>query len=204
MYIPSAFRNADPDELANFIDRHSFATLITHDATGCVASHLPMLLQRRDRSVGRLVAHMARANPQWKQFATENDVLAIFHGPHCYISPTWYTIQPSVPTWNYAAVHVYGRARLLHDENEIRDTLAQLVAKYEAQQPEPWSGELPDDYRERLIRSIVAFEIEVTRIEGQFKLSQNRSEADTTSIRSALAQHPQENERSIARMMNPS
>lgn len=201
MYIPSAFRNDDAEQLADFIDRHGFATLVTHHAGETVASHLPMLLQRDGSDRGQLIGHLARANPQWHHFESPQEVLTIFHGPHCYVSPTWYTVEPAVPTWNYAVVHVYGRAKILHDERTIRDALDRLVAKYESHQPRPWSGELPEEYRNQLTRAIVAFQIEITRIEGKFKLSQNRSEADRASVFSVLSQHERENERQIGKLM---
>lgn len=182
MFIPASFRIDDRDTLLDFIERYGFATLVSTDASGVpFATHVPLLL---DRSADLLLGHVARANPQWELFAGRES-LAIFHGPHAYISPTWYTVAPAVPTWNYAAVHVYGTPRVISAER-TGDVVDRLVRKYEDHRPNPWTGDIPDDYRRRLLTGIVGFEMPLTRIEGKFKLGQNRSAEDRAATVAGL------------------
>jgi transcriptional regulator len=201
MYIPSHFRVDDPARLAEFIQRHSFATLITSDAGAPFASHLPILLHRDDGPHGTLISHMARANPQWEHFASGGEALAIFHGPHTYISPSWYATGPAVPTWNYAAVHAYGTPAIIDDHDRIVALLRELVTTYERSFERPWPGELPEDYRDKLIRGIVAFEIPITRLEGKFKLNQNRPAEDMQGVIEHLAHSSDPDDGAVAAMM---
>ena len=128
MYVPASFAVSDEKTLESFIERYDFATLITGSATGLVASHIPLMLRR---SVGNafLIGHVARANSQWEHFDGNTEALAIFHGPHAYVSPTWYTTSPAVPTWNYAAVHVYGKPRAREEGDFTAAALRDLVAR---------------------------------------------------------------------------
>jgi transcriptional regulator len=136
-------------------------------------SHVPLLVDL-DGAMLRLRGHVARASPHWQALETARDVAAIFHGPHAYVSPTWYETHPSVPTWNYAVVHAHGSARLT-DEAELHEIVMELSAKYEAGNTPPWKmSELPAAYVSSMLGMIVGFEIEVARVEGKFKLSQNR------------------------------
>ncbi len=164
---------------------------MSNDAGVPFASHIPLRYvtqaseaaeQSNGELRGVLQGHVARANPQWRHFREDQELLAIFHGPHHYISPTWYVHSPAVPTWNYAAVHVYGRPRIVDDAAAIRGLLQELVRTYEQKQESPWNGEIPDDYRDRMISAIVAFEIEITRVEAKFKLGQNREADDVSSV----------------------
>ena len=125
-----------------------------------------------------LRAHMAHANPQWRTFSPDREVLVIFHGPHHYVSPAWYASHPSVPTWNYAVVHALGRPTLIEDRERLTALLRELVTRHEAASPEPWKMALPPDYQDKMLSAIVGFEIEITRLEGKFKLSQNRPSED--------------------------
>lgn len=200
MYIPPSFRVEDAPKLAALIQRHSFATLITHDGGAPCASHLPMLYRPEAGTHGTLISHMARANSQWEHFASGSEVLAIFHGPHCYISPSWYQTTLAVPTWNYAAVHAYGVPKLIVEHDQVGSVLRETVATYEASFEEPWPGVLPDDFRDKLVRSIVAFEIPVARLEGKFKLSQNRP-ADIQGVFDALSRSNDPASLAVARMM---
>ncbi len=182
MFIPSSFRIDDRDTLLAFIERYGFATLVSTDPNGVpFATHVPLLL---DRSSDLLLGHIARANPQWEMFAGRES-LAIFHGPHAYLSPTWYATAPAVPTWNYAAVHVYGIPRVI-DADRTADVVDRLVTKYESHRPNPWTGDMPDDYRQRMLGGIVGFEMPLTRIEGKFKLGQNRSTKDRAGTLAGL------------------
>lgn len=197
MYIPSAFRVEDPAKLAAFIRQYSFATLITQDAGVPVATHVPMLYDPHRGEHGTLISHMARANPQWQHFASGAEILAIFHGPHSYISPSWYETSPAVPTWNYAAVHAYGVPTLITDHDRVVSLLADTIAEYETI---PGSADIPHDMRDKLIHALVAFEIPVTRIQGKFKLGQNRSAADIAGVISALSRSTDSGDQSLARL----
>lgn len=200
MYSPDAFKMEDKDVLFAFMEQHSFATIVSHDDEAPVATHVPVLL-RRDK--GTLVSHIARANPQWKHFAQGKEVLVIFTGPHAYISPAWYASQPAVPTWNYTAVHVYGKPRIVSDQEEFAAMLRELVEYHESSREPRWDGALPEEYRDGLMRAIVGVEIEITRIEGKFKLSQNRP-ADAVGVIKALQSSADQTEREVAELMKRS
>lgn len=202
MYTPSAFRIEDPGKLSDFIQKHSFATLITHDGQAPFASHLPMLFRPEAGPHGTLVTHMARANPQWKHFAAGNEALAIFHGPHCYVSPAWYKTSPAVPTWNYAAVHAYGVPSIVSDQERVVALLRDLISTYEAAFDSPWSGDLPREYLDKMIQGIIAFEIPVSRIEGKYKFGQNRSPADIQGVIDVLSMSDDPDSQAVARMMS--
>jgi len=174
LYIPPHFRVDDPDDLFAFMERNAFATLVSTGEAGLHVSHIPLLPEREGGKV-RLLGHVARGNAQWQALESARDVLAIFHGPHAYVSPGWYQGHPAVPTWNYAVVHAHGRARLM-DEAELHDLVVRLSNTYEARRAKPWKAtELPADFVGNLLKAIVGFEIEVERLEGKFKLSQNRA-----------------------------
>ncbi len=174
LYVPAHFRVQDPQALVEFIERNAFATLVSSGPSGLDVSHVPFVAERDALGKLRLLGHVARANPQWEGLEGATHVVAIFQGPHAYISPTWYASHPSVPTWNYAVVHAHGKARLM-DEAELHDLLLRLSAIYESPNPKPWRmSELPADYVAMMLKQIVGFEIEVEKLEGKFKLSQNR------------------------------
>ena len=185
MYIPAHFREDDTGLLQNVIQEYGFATLVTCQGQRPFASHLPFLLDANRGQYGTLRAHIARANPQWQDFDMGQEALALFQGPHAYISPSWYEAALSVPTWNYVAVHVYGVPRLV-DETRLHTMLQDMVAVYEAGFATPWKFALPDDYVDKMLKAVVGFEIEIARLEGKFKLSQNRSEADCSNVREKL------------------
>jgi len=186
MYIPKAFREDDLNTLHKFMREYSFATLITQHEGVPFATHLPFILDAQRGQNGSLLAHMARANPQWHDFASEQEVLVIFQGPHAYVSPSWYEVELSVPTWNYAVVHAYGIPRLLEDNEELYKLLKILIETHEAQFESPWPFQLPDDYLQKMMHGIVGFEIEITRLEGKFKMSQNRTESERENVIAAL------------------
>jgi transcriptional regulator len=186
LYIPEHFRVGDFEAQVGFIERNGFADLISASPTGELhVSHVPLLPRREGPGKLRLLGHVARANPQWKVLESAASVLAVFWGPHAYVSPSWYVNHPSVPTWNYAVVHAHGRARLV-EEAELHETLLELSATYEAGRPKPWRmGDLPAAYVDGMLKHIVGFEIEVERLEGKFKLSQNRP-AEVPGVTAAL------------------
>ncbi len=188
MYVPEAFETSEPEWCHALIRAEGFATLVTVDAGGVpFATHAPLLLDERRGPLGTLLGHVARANPQWRVFTAGRPALAVFQGPHAYISPTWYEAHPSVPTWNYVAVHAYGVPAVLEDPARVTALLARLTRTYESGRPNPWTFEsLTEEYVWRMIRAIVAFEIPIERLEGKAKLSQNRSAADQVGVRAGL------------------
>jgi transcriptional regulator len=198
MYTPQHFRVDDRAVLHDLMCRFSFATLVTTREGRPIASHLPFLVYPDGGEYGRLVGHMARSNEQWRDFGAEEEdraglsreALAIFQGPHTYISPSWYETHPSVPTWNYMVAHAYGVPRILTDEAQVRQILQALVALHEEEFDAPWRMDLPDEYLHRMMRGIVAFEMPIMRLEGKFKLSQNRSARDRERVIAALARDP--------------
>lgn len=196
MYIPTAFRADDRDALYDLIDRHGFGTLVTVPDGTPFATHLPFVL---DRARGVLLGHVARANPHADALAGA-EALVVFQGPHAYVSPSWYATGPAVPTWNYAAVHVYGTASLL-DEPSLIDLLDRLEKQYESGRERPWTMDgLPPDFLRKLVRGIVGFAVPLSRVEGKFKLNQNRPAEDRSGVISALAEGNAE-ERALAEFM---
>jgi transcriptional regulator len=188
MYIPKLFREDELGTLHALMREYSFATLITQHNGAPFASHLPFLLQADEGPYGTLVGHMARANPQWQDFAAGQEALVIFQGPHAYISPSWYAVHPSVPTWNYAVVHAYGMPLVLEDSTALYEVLQALVQTYEAPSARPWAFDVPGEYLHNMMRGIVGFSMPIARLEGKYKLSQNRPAQDYPRIIEALQQ----------------
>jgi len=201
VYIPDAFRETDQAVLHQVIRDYSFATLIAHSGGALFASHLPLLLDPARGEHGTLIGHMARANPQWRDFTDGAEVLAIFHGPHAYISPSWYVTHPAVPTWNYVAVHAYGVPRLIEDRAVLRKLLDTMVRLYEGGFEKPWQFDLPERFTETMVDMIVGFEIPITRLEGKFKLNQNRPAADRRSVIPVLERSADPAAREVAGLM---
>lgn len=201
MYIPKLNREDDVSVLHALMQTYSFATLITQHDGAPYASHLPLTLEPEAGPYGTLIGHMARANSQWRDFGHEQEVLVIFQGPHTYISPSWYTVQPSVPTWNYAAVHAYGVPRIMEDEAELYEALQQLVRTYEDARPQPWTLNGPDDYLRKMMKAIVGFSIPISRLEGKYKLSQNRSVEDQEQVAQQLAWQGEPLDTAVAELM---
>ena len=199
MYAPTSFSVKDRETILTFIQDHSFACLITCRDGRQEATHLPFLYREPPSGVGwgSLVAHMARANPQWKAFSN-TDAMVIFTGPHGYISPDWYHSRPNVPTWNYTAVHITGRAHCINDEQEHRRLLRELTACYEGARIKPWQPDEDQAHYARLIKATVAFEIAITRVEAKFKLGQNKSEEDRRAVVDELEARDQQD---LARLM---
>ena len=202
MYIPKAFREEDMKKLHKLMQEYSFAALVTQQDGMPVATHLPFLLDSGRGPYGTLMAHMARANAQWKSFNGEQEVLVIFQGPHAYISPSWYEVELSVPTWNYAAVHAYGIPEIIEDNAILYDLLKALVQTHEARFEKPWDFQLPDDYLQKMMRGIVGFEIQITRLEGKFKMSQNRTAGEQQQVIAALRGNRDELNNGVAELMS--
>lgn len=185
-YIPKHFRVDDRDALIAFVQANAFATLVTAGAEGLDVSHVPLHLVRAPDGALKLLGHVARANAHWKSLEAGRETLAIFNGPHAYISPSWYVHHPSVPTWNYATVHARGTARLL-DDAALKRLIETLSEHYESGREKPWRmRDLATDYVDMMVRAIVGFEIGVASLEGKFKLSQNRKADDIPRVIAAL------------------
>lgn len=200
MYVPVAFRENNLEMLHALMRQFSFATLVTAVGAEPFATHLPVLVDTAGEGLGILRAHLARANPQWRHFTGTAEALVIFQGPHSYISPGWYEQQPSVPTWNYAAVHAYGVPRLLGDD----ETFGLLRASVAAYDPAPETLEMPDEFVRKMQAGLVGFEIPIARLEGTRKMSQNKSEADRDGVIAALSASEHEGDRAVAALMHGS
>jgi transcriptional regulator len=184
--------------------RYSFALLCsTAEDSVPFASHLPLLLDPQPAPLGTLVGHMARANPQWRH-ADGRPALAVFSGPHVYVSPSWYEAQDVVPTWNYVAVHATGVFRAVHDRDALLDIVRDSVAFYEGNRPQPWRLGEPNDYLERMLRGIVGFRIEISNLEGKWKLSQNHPPERRERVVRALREQGGEDAAAIADLMERS
>jgi transcriptional regulator len=184
MYIPAANRVSDSAKINEFIHANGFATLVTNGKNGLWASHLPFVFDEEEGG-GRLRCHMARANEQWQHIDSNPEVLCIFLGPHAYVSPSWYTVKVAVPTWNYASVHVYGKPKL-EDDAFLLKVIQDTTIKYESKMPVPWKMDLPKDYVAGMMRAIVGFSVQITRIEAKFKLGQGRSKEDQLGVLAGL------------------
>jgi transcriptional regulator len=197
MYVPDHFREARTEVLHEAIRRIGFATLVTHDAHGRLeANHLPMLW---DGHVLR--GHVARANAVWK--AGEGEALAIFLGPHAYVSPNWYPSKAqtgkAVPTWNYITVHAKGAIRWIQDADWLRAHVTLLSDTHERRRADPWKiGDAPENYIDAMLKGIVGFQLTVTQLDGKYKLTQNRDAADREGVRERLESEGHEK---LARLM---
>ena len=203
MYVPRHFAQDDPAALRALMERYGFALLVTTVDGAPFASHLPLLHRAEGGEFGSLIGHMARPNPQWRGFAHGGPALAVFQGPHAYVSPSWYASAEAVPTWNYTAVHAYGRPRVVDDQGAALAILERLVAVHENGRPEPWGiDRVPADFRDTQVRGIVAFEMPIERLEGKFKLGQNRPAADRQGAARALRASGEPLGLEVARLMD--
>jgi transcriptional regulator len=199
MYVPPHFAMDDPDEVSAFLRAYPFATVVSLLDGELVASHVPVLLEG-DAATGRtLSAHVARANPHWRSWDGSAESLLIFSGPHAYVSPAWYRETPAVPTWNYAAVHVYAYIRAIEEPAAILPIIDRLIGVFDTQGYGPAS--VPQDYREDMARGTVGFEATITRVDAKAKLSQNRPVEDRRSVVHHLSQSEDATERSLAALM---
>jgi transcriptional regulator len=202
MYIPKAFAVTDRATIHSFIESHSFATLVTTANGAPFATRLPLILDRDAGLHGTLIGHVARANPHWRSFDGAAQALAMFDGPHAYISPRWYATSPAVPTWNYATVHAYGAPRVIDEPYRVEQIVDRLTATYEASMPQPWSTrEVPHDFKANLLKAIVGFEMPIDRLEGKFKFGQNRPLEDQIAMLDALDNAQDADARSLAQMV---
>jgi len=191
MYRPAHFREDRPDVLHAFVRRHPFGALVTGEGPRLTADHLPMELVTESGRAPVLRGHVARANPVWQTSPSGSPVLVIFGGADHYISPSWYATTAEtgrvVPTWNYAVVHAHGILRWIDDPESLHALVTRLTDHHEAAQPDPWKvTDAPAAYVAEMIAGIVGFEIEVERLVGKFKASQNRNESDRAGVRRGL------------------
>ncbi len=201
MYIPPLYREDDLATLHTLMQQYNFATMVTQQAGAPFATHLPLTLETQAGPYGTLYGHVSRANAQWRDFETAAETLVIFQGPHSYVSPSWYEVELSVPTWNYAAVHAYGTPQLITDHETCYNVLDKLVRLHEAPFARPWQFQLPDDYVQKMMRGIVVFGMRITRLEGKFKLSQNRSQTDQEQVALMLQQSADPLSRDVGELM---
>lgn len=200
LYTPSYAKPEDTAAIHELMERHSFAAVISSTESGPVISHLPMLFRKSAGANGTLVSHLARANPHSK-LLDGRPVTCVFNGPHGYMSPAWYVDPMNVPTWNYAVAHVTGRARLIEDGEAIEAILSETVQKYEAEIGTGWRYELPAEFRGKLVKAIVGFEIPIDGLEGKFKLSQNRQGPDRTAALNGARKHYGKTNPELVRLM---
>jgi transcriptional regulator len=200
MYIPAAFAETDLTTQHDFIEQNSFGLLVSQVDGLPFASHLPLLLERTSGPHGTLIGHMARANPQWREASGQN-ALAIFSGPHAYISPTWYEAEQVVPTWNYTAVHAYGRIQIIEAQDALLEIVRAMVRVYELTMPRPWSFDGSSTFAGKMLAQIVGFKIEIDKIEGKWKLNQNHPAERRQRVIRALGERGDENAQAIAAMM---
>lgn len=191
MYVPSHFEESRLEILHDFIDAHSFGTLIIHGVHGLEVNHLPFELDGSAGGHGLLRAHVARNNPVWQSVQSGAEVIVVFQSEDAYVSPNWYPSKhethKQVPTWNYRVVHAHGHITIHDEEKYVRGVVARLTRKFEANEAKPWKmGDAPQDYTDTMLKAIVGIEINITRLIGKFKLSQNKEVRDRLSAGNAL------------------
>ena len=203
MYIPSSNAEHRPDVMLDFIEAHPLGALVTAGGEGLFATHLPLVVDRTRGAHGVLEGHVARANPHHRLPHAAGEALVIFQGPDAYVTPAWYAAKAEhgrvVPTWNYVAVHAYGTLRFVEDRDFLRRHLEQLTARHEAGREHPWAvTDAPADYVAGLERAIVGVELTITRLEGKWKMSQNRPAADIDGVVRGLGESPRAGDRAVA------
>ena len=189
MYIPPLFKEDRIDVLHDAIRRTGLATLVTLTADGLIASHVPMLLDPDPAPYGTLIGHVARPNPQAR--GAIGEALAIFQGPEAYITPSWYATKRAtgkvVPTWNYVAIHAYGTVEFFDDRERLRDVVTRLTEREETPRAEPWAvTDAPADFTDGMLKGIIGFALTITRLEGKWKMSQNRPAEDRAGVVAGL------------------
>lgn len=205
MYIPSHFQEQHKDALLELIAKNPLSTIVWQSPDGTFADHIPMFFKASESGNGCLLGHVARNNPLWR-YASNQEVLVIFQGVNAYISPNWYATKQetgkAVPTWNYVAVHVYGKIRAIEDVTWISQQLSTLTSLHEQSQAKPWKmTDAPPDYIERMINAVVGIEIEIMQIIGKSKMSQNQVIDNQQSIGAALNGLDSEMAKSVANLV---
>ena len=201
MYIPGSFAETDLNRLFDLMSGHSFGTLVTVDSEVPQVTHLPFRVEPGEGEHGMLYGHFARANPHWKTLTGDKRALAIFQGPHCYVSPSWYDDHSNVPTWNYAVVHASGPAELLDDKASVLKIVSRLTEVHESGMQEPWRLENASKHMDKLLSAIVGFRIRIEHLDGKYKLSQNRTGTDRQGVIDALSGCTDSDSVGVARLM---
>lgn len=208
MYIPHANAEHRPETMLDFIESRAFGALVTASPSeGLFATHLPLVLDRTRGEHGMLEGHVARGNPHHRLAQGTGEALVIFQGADAYVTPSWYAAKTEhgrvVPTWNYVAVHTYGTLRFVDDTTFLARHLEALTTRHESGREIPWSkSDAPADYIEQLQRGIVGVELTITRLEGKWKMSQNRSDADIDGVVHGLASSPRDGDRAVATIVD--
>ena len=208
MYTPAQFKVEDVGEAHALMRAHPFAVLVTHGADGIVATHLPTVLKVDEASpLGRIECHVARPNPQWRTFTPDAEALVIFEGPEAYIRPGWYPSKAEhtkvVPTWNYAAVHAYGRLEPVQDKAWLLAHVSELSSQQESPYSAPWStGDAPANFLDAMARGIVGFKLPIARLEAKAKMSQNREDRDRAGVVQGLGERAQGDDAAIAALVD--
>ncbi len=208
MFTPSSYKETDLSQLHQQIEQTRLAVLVTQGEQGLQASHLPLLLDRSQGSNGTLYGHFARANRQWQELENGAEALVVFAGPDAYVSAGYYPSKRedprTVPTWNYVAVHAWGKARVYHDAEHLLDIVRRLSDHHEQRQARPWSvDEAPADYMAGMLKAIVGFALPIDRLQGTRKLSQNRSAIDIEGVRRSLSNSTDPLDNQLAAQMRP-
>jgi len=206
MYLPSHFAETRVDVLHDLIRAHPFGTFVVLASNGLDANHIPFEIDPEPAPFGTLRGHLARANPIWKDFSSQVDALAIFQGPHTYISPSWYPTKKEhgkvVPTWNYAVVHATGPLRVIDEQAWVRRFVEQLTTRHEAHRSDPWKvTDAPADFVDTMTSAIVGVEIPIAQLTGKWKVSQNRPEKDRAGVVQGLLQNRSEDSTSMAELV---
>lgn len=206
MYTPHAFALDDLPEIQQLIQHTRLAQLVSVGEHGLQASHLPLLLNPDEGANGTLYGHMAKANPQWRDLQNGAEALVIFAGADAYVSPAFYPAKAEhgkvVPTWNYLAVHAYGKAEVFTDAERLLAVVSALTDRHEGGRPQPWAvSDAPADYIDGMLKAIVGFALPIERVIGKRKLSQNRSQADINGVRNGLAASDDVRDQTLARFI---
>ncbi|MDH0096906.1 FMN-binding negative transcriptional regulator [Ectopseudomonas hydrolytica] len=208
MYCPAAFRQDDLPTLHAQIHASGLAIVTSSGAQGLQASHLPLLLEPGEGEFGTLYGHFARANGHWRDLAAGAEALVVFSGADAYVHPGWYPAKAEhgkvVPTWNYIAVHAWGQAEVFDEPERLLELVSRLSERHEQGRPQPWAvSDAPRDYIDSMLRAIVGFALPIRRLEGKWKLSQNRSSNDQAGVRTGLATSNNPRDHELAARMNP-
>lgn len=206
MYVPKTFAQDDPATLHGFIEQTPLAMLVTQGEQGLLASHLPLLLVRDEGEYGTLYGHFARANPQWRVLQGGDEALVVFQGANAYVSPSFYPAKAEhgkvVPTWNYQAVHAYGRAEVFDEGERLLALVSALSDHHEQGRERPWAvSDAPREYLDSMLRAIVGFALPISRLEGQFKLSQHKDAANFRGVQQGLQQSERPGDQHLAQVM---
>jgi len=206
VYQPTHFNETRTEVMHALMRARPLMALVTLGDSGIIANHVPVETLSEPMPLGSIRGHIARANPLWREYRTGAEALAIFQGPHAYISPSFYPTKATsgevVPTWNYAVVHARGTLRFIHEAEWLRSFVAGLTARYEAPRPQPWKIEdAPAEYIDKMLKLIVGFEFSITNLAGKWKVSQNRQHADRVGVLKNLQAASDADSREIAAML---